>query len=109
MKTKGINTEQELREFSITVDSEQAMYEVFMKNMITSCYAYGGAEKSSYNFTRFIQKYRDNLTEEVFEEVYREQMEYLKGFEVQSGVYTDAEGNIYNSLKPKQCQTQQDL
>lgn len=35
--------------------------------------------------------------------------EYLKGFEVQSGVYTDAEGNIYNSLKPKQCQTQQDL
>lgn len=109
MKTKGINTEQELREFSITDDSEQTMYEVFMKNMITSCYAYGGAEKSSYNFTRFIQKYRDNLTEEVFEEVYNDQIEFLKDFEVQIGVYTDAEGLTYNSLKPKQCQTQQDL
>lgn len=103
INTKGVNEE---RELSILLHQnsphnveEQTMNEVFMKNMITSCYAYGGAEKDSYNFTQYIKKYRDKLTEEVFEEVYREQMEYLKGFVVQSAVFTDSEGGQYNSLQ----------
>ena len=99
MNTKGINTEYELNKLKLNDNSEQTMYEVFMKNMITSCYTYGGAEKSSYNFTQYIQKYRDNLTDEVFEEVYEEQMEFLKGFVVQSAHYVDAEGGQYNSLQ----------
>lgn len=103
INTKGANEE---RELSILLHQnspgnfdEQTMHEVFMKIMITSCYTYGGAEKDSYNFTQYIQKYRDKLTEEVFEEVYSEQMEYLKGFVVQSGVYSDSDGGEYNSLQ----------
>ena len=98
MNTKNINTEYELNKLKLNDDSVQTMYEVFMKNMITSCYAYGGAEKSSYNFTQYIKKYRDKLTKEVFEEVYQEQMEFLKGFVVQSAVYSDSDGGEYNSL-----------
>lgn len=103
INTKGINAEFELNKFlhhsaPHNVD-EQTMNEVFMKNMITSCYAYGGAEKNSYNFKNYIQKYRDKLTEPVFEEVYSEQMEYLKGFVVQSAVYSDSDGGEYNSLQ----------
>ena len=99
MNTKGINTEYELNKLKLNDDSVQTMYEVFMKNMITSCYTYGGAEKDSYNFTQYIKKYRDKLTEPVFEEVYKEQMEFLKGFVVQSAVYSDSEGGQYNSLQ----------
>ena len=99
MNTKNINTEYELNKLKLNDDSLQTMYEVFMKNMITSCYTYGGVEKDSYNFTQYIKKYRDKLTEEVFEEVYSEQMEYLKGFAVQKAVYSDSEGGVYNSLQ----------
>jgi len=102
MKTKGVNEERQLsillHQNSPDNVDEQTMHEVFMKNMITSCFAYGGAEKDSYNFTQYIKKYRDKLTEDVFDEVYNEQMEYLKGFVVQSGVYTDSEGGSYNAL-----------
>ncbi len=103
INTKGINEEFELNKFlhhsaPHNVD-EQTMNEVFMKNMITSCYTYGGAEKSSYNFKNYIQKYRDKLTEEVFEEVYEEQMQYLKDFVVHNAVYSDSEGGRYNSLQ----------
>jgi len=97
MKTKGINSSDDLSRVSFK-DSTQTMYEVFMKNMITSCFAYGGVEKESYNFNQYIKKYRDNLTDEVFEAVYKEQMEYLKGFVVQSGVYSDGDGGSYNAL-----------
>lgn len=98
INTKGINSSDDLNKVSLK-DSEQTMHEVFMKNMITSCFTYGGAEKDSYNFTQYIQKYRDKLTEEVFEAVYEEQMEYLKTFKIVSGVYTDGEGCTYNSLQ----------
>ena len=102
MKTKGINSEKDLMDFRSLEENKlcgQVMYEVLMKNMITSCYTYGGAEKDSYNFTQYIKKYRDKLTEEVFEEVYEEQMEYLKDFVVQSAVYSDSDGGEYNSLQ----------
>ena len=99
MNTKNINTEYELNKLKLNDDSEQTMYEVFMKNMITSCFTYGGVEKESYNFTQYIQKYRDNLTDEVFEAVYKEQTEYLKDFAVKSAHYVDAEGGRYNSLQ----------
>ena len=103
INTKGINAEFELNKFlhhqaPHNVD-EQTMHEVFMKNMITSCYAYGGAEKDSYNFIQYIKKYRDKLTEEVFEEVYSEQMEYLKDFVVHNAVFSDSDGGEYNSLQ----------
>lgn len=102
MKTKGINSEKDLMHFRSQEENKlcgQVMYEVLMKSMITSCYTYGGAEKGSYNFEKYIEKYKDNLTEDVFEAVYDEQMEYLKAFKVISGVYTDVEGCTYNSLQ----------
>lgn len=102
MKSKGINSEKDLMDFRSLEENKlcgQVMYEVLMKNMITSCFTYGGAEKESYNFEKYIQKYKDNLTEEIFEAVYEEQMEYLKTFKIVSGVYTDSEGCTYNSLQ----------
>ena len=81
-------------------EQTQAMYERMMKSMITSCFAYGGAEKGSDNFTRYIQEYSNNLSAEVFEEVYAEQMAYLQQFQVKVAVYEDSDGLTYNSLVP---------
>jgi len=73
-----------------------------LKNMIESCYTYGGAEKTDYNYQRYILPYKDSLGEEVFNAVYNEHIAFLKeNATIDHSVYTDSEGCSYNSLKFK--------
>lgn len=70
-----------------------------LKNMIESCFTYGGAEVGSYNYKTYLVEYIDRLGIEVFDKVYNEHHEYLKkNAFVVSNVFTDHEGLTYNSL-----------
>lgn len=80
----------------------QNFHERSLKNMIESCFAYGGFEKDSWNYTRWILPCKDNLDEETFNRIYDEHTKYLtENFEVVHNTYTDSEGGTYNSLKQK--------
>jgi hypothetical protein len=100
MKTKGINTSEDVEKFrrdeNIEHDAEQ---ELWLKSMMISCFAYGGIEKTSFNYERYIKEYEERLGEEIFNEVYEEQAEFLnKNYTVEINVYTDSEGLTYNKL-----------
>jgi hypothetical protein len=70
-----------------------------LKEMIESCYTYGGADKNSYNFDKYIKQYEDEIGKEMFEKTYTEHLSLLKNeYSIQSNVYTDSEGLNYNSL-----------
>jgi hypothetical protein len=102
MLTKGINSEEEILKLRTSGQvSEQEQTELFMKSMLLSCYVYGGLDKDSSNYKQYIEPYKEKLPIDVFNEVYDEQVNYLKGFEVKVNVYTDSEGLNYNSLTPK--------
>lgn len=74
----------------------------WMKEMMDSCYTYGGAEKDSYNYERYILKYKDILGEELFNKVYDEHLRDLKeNYLVEHNTGTDCDGLTYNSLVKK--------
>jgi len=80
----------------------QSIYEKGLRNMIESAFAYGGFEKGSFTYNRYILPYKEKLGEETFERIYDEHIKYLtENFEVEQNVYTDSEGVTYNSLKQK--------
>lgn len=91
MKTKGINTSEQ-------IDSLKSNPELRMKSMMISCFAYGGIERGSYNYDTYIQPYFSELGQDLFEEVYADQYEFLKQCSIEHGVYTDYEGCCYNNL-----------
>jgi len=69
-------------------------------DMIDSCFTYGGAEKDSSNFKRYILPYMRDIKEKRFYEIYEQRMEFLnKHAKIRSNVYTDCEGMTYNSLE----------
>jgi hypothetical protein len=73
-----------------------------MKEMMESCYTYGGADKDSYNYERYILKYKDKLGEELFNKVYDEHLRDLKeNYLVENNTYTDCEGLTYSNLVKK--------
>jgi len=73
-----------------------------MKEMMDSCYTYGGLDKGSYNYERYILPYKGRLGEKMFDKVYNQHSESLKSdYEVEGNTYTDSEGLTYNTLKKK--------
>jgi len=108
--TKNLFEENELREFakknSVLYSSklsEQIDSEIYLKNMIRACFAYGAYDKQSYNYSRYIKPYKDKLGDRLFEKIYLEQVAYLeKNYSVERGTYTDSEGCTYNTLIKKQ-------
>ena len=71
-----------------------------LKNMIESCFVYGGSDPNSYNYKTYIEKYEDILGNDLFNKIYFEHLEYLKNnFTISIGVYTDSDGLTYNLLK----------
>ena len=70
-----------------------------LKEMIDSCYTYGGIEKESYNYSRYILPFKEKMSAEVFEQVYSEEAERLNQYKVIQSTYTDCDGLTYNSLK----------
>jgi hypothetical protein len=70
-----------------------------LKEMINSCFTYGGADLDSYNFTRYILPYKENMPAQIFETEYKKHLDFLKSNAViKHGVYSDHEGCTYNSL-----------
>jgi hypothetical protein len=70
-----------------------------LKNMIESCFAYGGSDQNTYNYKTYIEKFEIILGKDLFDKIYFEHLEYLKNnFTILTGVYTDSEGLSYNSL-----------
>ena len=75
-------------------------YEKALKEMIDSCFTYGGADRTNYNFERYILPYKDKVKD--FNRIYESHLQNLKdNFEIEQNVYTDSEGLSYNSLVNK--------
>lgn len=73
-----------------------------LRDMIDSCYTYGGYTRDTWNFERYITPYREALGEDRFNQVYDEHVKNLQeNFEIHHNVYTDSEGCTYNSLVKK--------
>ena len=70
-----------------------------LKEMIDSCYTYGGIDKESYNYSKYILPYKDKLGAKLFEKIYKEEAERLTQYKVVYNVYTDCDGLTYNSLE----------
>ena len=104
MKTKGINTTEKLAEFSRNkANSKRTDNEVYLKNMIISCFTYGSAEVNSHYYNQYISQYEEKLGTKLFKEVYEEQIAFLENnCKIERGVYTDGEGCTYNSLIVKE-------
>lgn len=72
-----------------------------LKEMITSCWTYGGAGRDNWNFKRYIEPYREKVGKD-FDKIYEEHLQDLiNNYEVEHSVYTDAEGCTYNQLIKK--------
>lgn len=70
-----------------------------LKSMMESCFTYGGLERNSWNFERYIKKYEKELGTDLFNKIYDEYSSILNdNCEVIHGVYTDSEGVTYNNL-----------
>ena len=68
----------------------------FFKSMIRSCFAYDSLSKDN----SYIEKYKEILGMETFNQIYDEESTYLKKtFRVIRGSGTDHEGCVYNSLE----------
>lgn len=66
--------------------------------MLESCYTYGGIDRNSYNFERYLKKYEDILGTNIFEEIYKQESDRLKGYKIIPATYTDTDGLTYNTL-----------
>lgn len=99
MKTIGVNTDEQIDDYKSKVKTEKDRKELSLKSMLISCFCYGGVDKDSWNFERYISPYVKELGDELFEEVYNEQVAFLnKNCTVKENVYEDCEGLNYNSL-----------
>lgn len=67
--------------------------------MMESCYTYGGIETNSYNYTRYILPYKQDLGEKLFNELYEQFSKKLSEYKVIYNTYTDLEGCTYNTLQ----------
>jgi len=73
-----------------------------LTQMMDSCFTYGGLDKTSYNYERYILPYKERLGEELFNEVFDNYSDYLKqNYTIERNVYTDSDGLTYNSLIKK--------
>ena len=68
--------------------------------MIDSCFTYGGCEKGSYYYNKYIEPYKNSFdSEEEFDKVYTERVKELtENYTIEEAVYTDGEGVTYNNL-----------
>lgn len=99
MKTKGINDNFWSLGFEY---GTQEYFEISLKSMMDSCFAYGSIEIGSYNYETYIKPKQKDLPTNVFDAVYKEHYDYLNNnCMVVNGTYTDSEGCIYNSIVKK--------
>jgi antirestriction protein len=73
----------------------------YMKDMMKSLYTYGGIERGSYGFNKYLLEYEDILGKKLFDKTYNEELKNLQEYEILQNTSTDSEGLTYNSLKRK--------
>jgi hypothetical protein len=73
----------------------------YMKDMMKSLYTYGGIERGSYGFNKYLLKYEDILGKKLFDKTYNEELKNLQEYEIEQNTFTDSDGLTYNSLKRK--------
>ena len=97
MKT---SIKEELMELKITEQQKKSIK--YMTSMMESCFAYGGIDKDSYNFERYLSEYKGELGEQLFALTYMTKKQDLEqNYEVLNMTSQDGEGNWYNTLKKK--------
>jgi hypothetical protein len=79
------------------MENKQDKKKSFSK-MLESCYTYGGIGRENYNFGRYLQKYEDILGIQLFNEIYQQESQRLKGYKIEPCTYTDSDGLTYNTL-----------
>lgn len=85
---------------SIQTNTENGVKQLI--EMIDSCFTYGGADKESHNFERYILPYKNRLGARLFNSTYKKRLaELKKDYEIKFNVHTDYEGCSYNSLIKK--------
>ena len=102
MKTKGIVTSEQISDYTRSRGgflkvSKEINNELSLKSMLISCFAYGGISRDNYNFKRYIDPYKKEMSEEIFESIYEEMSAHFRGCSV---IYAgqDSEGCSYNSV-----------
>tara|TARA_Y100001937_G_scaffold125826_1_gene193506 strand:+ start:826 stop:1071 length:246 start_codon:yes stop_codon:yes gene_type:complete len=72
----------------------------YLKDMMNSCFAYGGVDINHYYYKRYILPYKKILGKKLYTKIYEEHKNYLiNTYSVEYNVYTDNDGLTYNSLK----------
>lgn len=85
-------------EIQITEQQKESIK--YMTSMMESCFTYGGIEKNSYNFERYLKKYEEELGETLFNLTYMtKKLDLEQNYEVLPMTSQDGEGNWYNTLK----------
>lgn len=80
-----------------------AKREEALTSMIKSCFTYGGADKDSWNYNRYITQYQKEFSEEDFNRIYEDTIKDLKeNYQIKEYVYIDQEGCSYNELVKKE-------
>lgn len=70
-----------------------------LREMMESCFTYGGIETDSYNFERYLSPYIEKLGAKRFEKAYEKYAKDLReNYRVEYCTGMDGEGNLYNSL-----------
>ena len=70
-----------------------------LKKMMESCFTYGGIERGTYNFEKYIFPYIKKLGAKRFERAYEKYAKDLReNYRVEYCTGTDSEGCIYHSL-----------
>ncbi len=69
-----------------------------MYAMMKSCYAYGGIDKNTYNYQRYILPFYDELGENLFNRMYRIFSIELLRYKIIENTSVCCDGLTYNSL-----------
>lgn len=103
METKGIFSREQIHEYREQKGgyfkvSEIGQSELSFKEMLLSCFTYGGVERDKHNFNKWLVPYQKELGIELFNEIYNEMNKYFSRLTISHCVYTDSDGYTYNSL-----------
>jgi hypothetical protein len=87
----------------MTPDQRKTREELFCREMINSCLAYGQAQSSFYNpetkeFGLYAEDYIKELGKTTVVRLFNEQCDSFSRAQVNRNVYTDSEGCTYSSI-----------
>ena len=83
-----------------TTEERQELEELKARRMVNSIVTYGGLYVGEYDRARYFTSEDKILGKEKVDEIIADQIEFFRNHaKVHSGVYTDSEGCVYNSIE----------